>query len=189
MSKVFIAAGHYPAAPGAGFEGFFEHDEAAQWVSSIVALDAELFSVVPVGDLKAKARWINARARAGDIAVEVHFNSAMNAAGAHIGSGSVTLYMPGSEEGKSLAGVCQSALASVFPPDRGVVEGWYRGDRERGAYYFLEKTICTAVILEPEFVHHKDIIVARRDACCYALFSALRGRMREDEGPAVRTQI
>ena len=178
MAKILLAAGHYPSSPGAGFEGFFEHDEAALWVDVVSDLEPDLFAVVPTGDLKSKARFINARARPGDVAVEVHFNSAVDArTGERVGSGCVTLYMPGSERGEALARTCQGALASVFQPDRGIDEGWYRGVRARGPYYFLAKTSCPAVILEPEFVHRKEVIQSRRDAACYALFSALRGHV------------
>lgn len=178
MNRVFLAAGHYPASPGAGHEGFFEHDEAAVWVKVMVKASPDLFSEVPTGDLKSKTKWVNTRCQDGDVAVELHFNSAVDADGKHVGSGSVTLYMPGSAKGKELAVACQRALSSVYPPDRGVVEGWYRGDQSKGAYYFLERTTCPAVILEPEFVHRADVIRAGADACRKALTLALRFAVR-----------
>lgn len=181
MKKVFLAAGHYPSSPGAGFEGFYEHDEAVRWVQCIAANETHdalgqesMYVVVPTGDLRSKAQFINARVRPGDIAVEIHFNSAVDrTTGERIGSGCVTLYMPNSALGRVLAEECQSALVeAIGNKDRGVVEGWYRGDRSKGPYYFLERTRCPAVILEPEFVHRKDVITGCRTTACAALHRA-----------------
>ena len=33
---IFLSAGHYPSRPGAGFEGFFEHDEAMLWADAFM---------------------------------------------------------------------------------------------------------------------------------------------------------
>lgn len=184
MSKVFLAAGHYPAQPGAGHEGFFEHDEAVRWVARLLALDDEatgFIVAVPTGDLKSKVRFVNQRTQPGDIAVEIHFNAATDAAGQRIGDGCVTLYNPGSELGRALAEDVQKALcAAMQNRDRGVVEGWYRGNRERGGYYFLERTDCPAVILEPEFIHHKDVITGRREAACQALYVVFSKHAKEE---------
>lgn len=182
MSKVFLAAGHYPTAPGAGFEGFFEHDEASRWVTLLDSMAQDLLHVVPTGTLKTKAQFINARCQPGDIAVELHFNSAENANGEHIGQGSVTLYCPGSNKGQRLADCMQNELAKVFSPNRGIVEGWFRGDRDRGVYYFLERTNCPAVILEPEFVHRRAIIQSNRAAGCAAILAGLRTYLGLSQG-------
>lgn len=180
MKKVFLAAGHHPTARGASFEDFNEHDEATLWCADIAARD-ESVMLVPTGTLKEKARWINERARLGDLAVELHFNSAVNAAGEHVGAGSVTLYYPGSDSGRRLAEAMQAQLSGVFPPDRGVVEGWYRGDKTRGVYYFLEHVRVPAVILEPEFVHRKDLIRARMKQGCDAIIDALKSELSTRE--------
>lgn len=172
--KIFVAAGHHATRPGAGRDGFYEHDEAVRWVDELMSIDKDAASPllirVPDGELKKKVDFINYRCRWDDLAVEVHFNAALDKDGKDIGSGCVTLYMPGSDGGKTFARTCQTTLAAVFPPDRGVVEGWYRGEKARGAYFFLEKTRCVAVILEPEFVRHKDVIQAGRVAACAALY-------------------
>lgn len=174
--KVFITPGHYPGAPGAGLDGFYEHDEAVRWVEVIRQADPDsnVFVCVPGLTLKEKAIFINRRCHAErDVAVEIHFNSFVDEQGQHKGSGSVSLYYPGSSDSKQLAQACQGVLAEHFPPDRGVVAGWYRGDERRGPYYFLEKIACPAVILEPEFVHHRDIIQSRRNTVALALAAAL----------------
>lgn len=176
--KVFIAPGHYPEAPGAGFEGFYEHDEALRWVDVITRSDPDerVFVRVPGLTLREKALFINKRCHTErDIAVELHFNSFVDEHNQHRGSGSVTLYYPGSSASEKLARACQKVLAAHFPPDRGVVAGWYRGDERRGPYYFLAKTACPAVILEPEFVHHRDLIQSKRAEVAQALAAALAG--------------
>jgi len=172
---IFISAGHYPAQPGATHERFVEHDEAILWrdllIGKLVPLDV---MSVPTGVLRSKIDFINARTQNGDIALEVHFNAALNAEGVNVGRGCETLYYPGSEAGKDIATAVQEALADVFPPSRGVKEGWYRMDPSRGADFFLEKTRCPAIILEPEFVHRSDIIQDSRESACYLLAETIK---------------
>lgn len=173
--RMFLAAGHYPAEPGAGFEGFFEHDEADRWLALVAsAMPSHNVEFVPTGTLSTKTRWINARAQPGDFAVELHFNSyegnpMIDDRGPN---GCVVLYQPGSTRGKRLAEIMLAHLAGVFPPARGVDEGWYRGDQSRGTYWFLAKTVCPAVILEPEFINHRTLIQSSRSAGCAAILSA-----------------
>jgi len=169
---IFVSAGHHPAAPGATFERFVEHDEAVIWADALnAALDDSM--LVPAGVLRDKVDFINTRVMDGDIALEIHFNSAM-VDGKHVGRGSETLYYPGSEAGKELAERCQNVLADTFPPDRGVKEGWYQMNPERGADFFLAKTKCPAVIIEPDFVQRNDLIQAGRDAAIINLAAALQ---------------
>lgn len=171
---IFISAGHHPSAPGARWERFVEHDEALIWAQEIAArVEDSMF--VPPGVLKSKVDFINSRILEGaeDVAIEVHFNAARDAEGKPVGRGAETLYYPGSVDGKRLAEVCQEALVKFFPPDRGVKEGWYRMDKNRGPDFFLAKTKCPAVILEPEFVHRHEKIVERRLDAIMALVEAL----------------
>ena len=173
MGRIFIAAGHHPSAPGACFDGVCEHDIATKWVDSIAGLLGEFAVLVPSQPLKQKAAFVNARCKKGDVAVEIHFNSAVNSQNEHIGRGSCSLYYPGSEAGRALAERCQEVLSAHYPPDRGEVEGWYRGDKSKGAYYFLEKTKCPAVILEPQFIHLRDDIYEHQVSCCEKLADML----------------
>lgn len=203
MPPIFVSAGHYPAAPGAVYEGFVEHDEAVLWATRIVALLGADAVLVPTGFLKAKVDFINKRCTPGAICVEIHFNDAVrwrdkNADGKvtpdeleHVGEGAETLYCPGSEQGKRLAIAVQDAIEHLFPykwvdhnrnglqerdelTGRGVKEGWYRMDRTKGPDFILVKTACPTVIIEPEFVQRKDRIIQHRDAACAALATALR---------------
>src|SRR5687768_17651819 len=98
---IYVSAGHHPSKKGATFEDFTEYDEAMIWVDLIIAYLGDKGVRVPTGVLKDKVNFINK----GDayLAIEIHFNSATNSRGDHVGSGSETLYFPGSERGKKLA--------------------------------------------------------------------------------------
>ena len=170
---IFVSAGHHPASPGAKWERFIEHDEAVIWSHELAACIGNDCLEVPTGVLRDKVDFINSRIMNGDIAIEIHFNAARNAADEPIGNGCETLYYPGSIRGKSLATLCQTALAASYPPSRGVKEGWYRMNPEKGPDFFLAKTKCPAVILEPEFVHHSELIENNREAAVIDLAAAL----------------
>ena len=181
---ILVSAGHHPTKPGACYQGFCEHDEALRWARDICEiLTDEHALMVPPSTLKEKVSFINARKC--DLAVEIHFNSAKQwvdldndglvdeGEDVHVGRGSETLYYPSSVRGKAAARIVQHALASVFEPDRGIKEGWYRLNPKYGADYFLRKTKCTALILEPEFIHRKHLIIGKRGDACFAIADAL----------------
>lgn len=166
--SLFLSAGHYPAAPGAAWRGFVEHTEARAWVAELAG-HLPAAHVVPAVELGAKIRWINARARPDDLALEVHFNAATPTA-----RGSETLHAPGSGRGALLAAEVQSVLARFFTPSRGIKPGWYQADPSKGALAFLRQTRCAALILEPEFIYRADAIRLHRAACCAALANTIR---------------
>ena len=192
IDVIFISAGHNPLNPGARFGHFIEYDEAQIWAKLLTEALNELTRVpesppailVPTGLLKEKAKFINARALPGDIAVEIHFNDATDGEGAHIGSGCEVLHYPSSEKGKALASSVLEPLAVVFPPSRGVKAGWYRLDPKFGPDFFLAKTNCPAIIIEPEFVRNAETIRLKRDAAIAAVAFGLRdhvyGRKRNN---------
>lgn len=161
---IYISAGHHPSKKGATFEDFAEYDEALTWMDLIMAHLGSKGVRVPTGVLKDKVNFINKGVAT--LALEIHFNSAMNGKGENIGSGCETLYFPGSTKGKSLAEKVQASLTKHFSPDRGVKEGWYRMDKSNGPDFFLAKTDCPSVIIEPEFVHRKNIIRDKRGVAC-----------------------
>lgn len=133
MSKpiIFISAGHFPAQPGAVYDGFVEHDEAMVWAKRIVELlGGEGVMLVPTGFLKDKVAFINARATPGSVCAEIHFNDAVRwrdkdqdgvvDAGEleHVGEGAETLYCPvppGTPRGAKLAAAIQDAIEHLFP--------------------------------------------------------------------------
>jgi hypothetical protein len=173
INVIFISAGHYPSAPGAKYQRFIEHDEAVIWQKLICNILGDKCISVPTGVLRTKADFINERVMNGDIAAEIHFNAATDSRGTNVGRGSETLYYPGSDKGKALAEACQSALEELFPPNRGAKEGYYRMDPARGPDFFLAKTKCPAVIVEPEFVHRFALITEKRVAAVDKLANAL----------------
>lgn len=165
---LFLSAGHYPAAPGAAWKGFVEHDEALLWAWKLISLIPKA-QFVPPTELSAKVRWINARAKVDDLALEIHFNAATPTA-----RGSETLYCPGSAGGMIIASGVQSAIAQFFSPDRGIKPGWYQGNPTKGPLAFLSQTRCAALIIEPEFIYRAEDIRANRAACCAAIAESIR---------------
>jgi len=169
---IFISTGHHPYSKGASCGKFNEFDEAKIWASLIAHMVGKKAMLVPVGVLREKVAFINSF-QGSNIAVEIHFNSAVDGEGNRVGAGSETLYFPGSNRGEALAQCVQEELCAVFPPDRGAKEGWYRMDKSKGANYFLARTRCPAIIIEPEFIHRRDIILSCRENGCKAITIAL----------------
>jgi len=67
----------------------------------------------------------------------------------------------------------QDKLSLLFTPDRGVKEGYYKMSPANGIDYFLRRTKCTSLIIEPEFIHRKELIQKHRDVACKAIAKAL----------------
>ena len=167
---VLISAGHHPGAKGASYNGHNEHDEAVLWAEDVVALIRPSLPVaaVPTGHVSEKIKWINAQAKI-HLICEIHFNSDVSKRQ----TGSETLYCPGSMIGRAVAVVVQAALGGVFPPSRGVKEGWYQGNKSKGILALLEKTVRPAIIVEPEFIYNWDVLQDRRKAACAELAKSL----------------
>lgn len=173
---IFISAGHNQKRQGASFNNFTEWTEAMKWRDAIFAiLGSSKATPVPPISIYGKVEFINSNMPKDGkhIAVEIHFNSAVNSHGNHVGRGSETLYCPGSVAGKHIAEYVQESIRFVWPPSRGVKEGWYQMNPAKGPDYFLKATHCPAIIVEPEFVHNGDMIVERRDVGCRLLAEAL----------------
>lgn len=182
---ILISAGHHPNKAGACFEDFCEFDEAARWVKLIVENIGEKALLVPFGVLKNKVAFINERAK-NSIAVEIHFNSAkiwedLDKDGIvdpgemkNVGRGALTLHYPKSKKGISLATEIQSTISPLYGTHwNGVMEGYYRMNPKYGVDYFLAKTHCPSVIIEPEFIHHKDLIQEHREVACFNIAQTL----------------
>lgn len=191
MNIVMLSAGHHPAAPGAcwppsGEHRFCEHPEAARWVGQIAILVREQLPVVevPTGTLESKVEWMNdfkppANHRVA-LAAELHFNSNDQ----RRGSGAEVLYYPGSKRGRAAAELIQRNLAKLYR-NRGVQEGWYRGDRPGRIDYvgdvegdekllaFLTPPPFPAVIIEPEFIFNREVIEATRNDACTLIAQAI----------------
>jgi len=177
---ILISAGHHQRAQGAEFNGVTEYSLTTKWANRIADLLGVPGNRVPNGTLKEKIRFINDTIiqPKQTLAVEIHFNSAqiwkdLNANGViddnemvHVGRGSETLYYPGSKIGLQVAETMQNALGQLLPPNRGAKEGWYQMNRAKGPDYFLARTKCTSIIIEPEFIDNLDVIENNfEDAC------------------------
>lgn len=175
---IVLAPGHDASAKGASYHGFTEHDEALRWVDITANF---LRGYLPVrvvhGKLAEKIAAVNAYGHEVLLACEIHFNSDESKRQ----GGSETLYCPGSTAGRAAAEFVQKELAGVFPPSRGVKEGWFRQDApgrldypgdvdgDEAVLAFLRQTRCPAIIVEPEFIYNWSIIEERRMAGCHAL--------------------
>lgn len=171
---ILLSAGHFPEKPGACFESFCEFDEADRWVNRIIELvnDHRVIRVPPT-PLKGKVAFINARES--QLAIELHFNSAVNAAGEHIGSGACVLHHPNSSNGISFAELFFGVVEPIFGKHwNGVMPGWYRMDEKFGPDFFLDRTRCPAIIIEPEFIHNKETILKYREVTCHNLAQTIK---------------
>lgn len=181
---IYISSGHHEKAQGAKFNDVTEYHFTTEWADLL----SKLIDCVrvPNGTLSNKVAFINDSAEKGDIAIEIHFNSAkmwkdQNANGViddgemvNVGRGSETLYYPGSKTGQSLAEKVQQSLSKVLPPNRGAKKGYYQMNPEKGADYFLERTKCTAIIIEPEFIDNLDKIMDNKETAYEAIAQALK---------------
>ena len=182
---IFISPGHHQKRKGASYGDFTEFDEAMLWQIKLMdLLTRERAIAVPSGGLRSKIAFINNKMtefQGPHIAIEIHFNMDWNDfnedgkvdPNEYVGKGSETLYYPKSNAGKQFAEQIQDQLSIVFPPNRGAKEGWYQMNPDKGPDYFLAKTNCPALIIEPEFVHHKDKIVEARDIACHIIAQEL----------------
>ena len=188
--NVAISAGHHPGAKGATYQGATEYDEAVKWQAQIVEMLTEKTfdkylhmrpHAIETGTLPHKVAQINA-IKYCDLALEIHFNGA---ADPNI-NGCETLYYPGSNDGFEYARVLQKKMhLAMNNRGRGIKEGWYKMDRpdrvdfdgdvegDEVIDYFLRKTKCVALILEPEFIGQIENIRARQAEGCAAIVASI----------------
>jgi len=183
---ILISAGHHPTKAGACYEDFCEFDEAARWAKLITEnIGEEHALLVPFGVLKDKVAFINERAH-NSIAIEIHFNSAKiwedldndglvdEGEMINVGRGALSLHYPNSVKGVRLAIDMQDSIQPLYGKHwNGVMAGYYRMNPKFGVDYFLAKTHCPSVIVEPEFIHHKDLIQKHREVACFNIAQAL----------------
>lgn len=189
MKTILLSAGHHPRKTGAHWNGLREFDETEKWVDEIVAyLDQRDIKVVriPTGTLPEKVQHVNQWTQIDNcVAAELHFNSA----GDIYVQGNETLYYPGSVSGKALATSFNTEFFTRahehVVKDRGVKEGWYRMDRpgvvdfygdedgDEMPDYWLRKTRCPAIILEPCFMCQLEDIGDDWKVVAHAIADAL----------------
>lgn len=179
-----ISAGHHKKAEGARFGDVTEYQLSTKWADRIAEIMGDQCVRVPNGTLKEKVAFINQFDRK-SIAIDIHFNSFkmwkdQNANGVvddgemvHAGRGSETLYYPSSKTGEKAARIMQGSISQVFKPDRGIKEGYYQMNKSKGVDFFLARTSCTSLIIEPEFIDNLETLDQNMDSCCHAIASAL----------------
>jgi hypothetical protein len=179
---ILVSGGHHEQARGARYKYFTEWPETLRWRDEIVRTIGHRADIIPTGTLHDKVRYINERSPA--LAVEIHFNSAI-ARGKHVGQGCECLYKPDGHRSRHAAQQVQMYLAEIFPPSRGIKEGWYRMDfpgrvdydgdvdGDEKLDYFLAATDCPAIIIEPEFIHNIDLIYRNMGVGCMTIANAL----------------
>ena len=183
--KVGSSVAHTQHKPGATYQDKNEYEESFIWTHMVIEFlkgtGIDTYRV-PVGQrLAKKVSAINSQRC--DLAIEIHFN----ACGGGGASGCETLYYPGSTKGRVAAAVMQGYVyEAMHTRDRGAKEGWYKMDRpgvidfygdtdgDEMPDYFLRKTNCTALILEPEFLEQWQGIEDHRGAGCEAISLAIQ---------------
>lgn len=173
---ICLSIGHHAKAKGAStvYNGktYNEYDIASDWCDFIAAMEEDNIVLVPPGNLRSKVAWINHAQPM--LAAELHFNDATDGAGKQIGSGFETLYYPGSTKGKAFAETIQEHLGETLETkNRGAREGYYRMNPSNGPDFFLARTKCPAVIIEPAFIREMELIQRTRKTTCMALAGAL----------------
>jgi N-acetylmuramoyl-L-alanine amidase len=167
---IFVSAGHYPAKPGVVNGEEREWEEAMVWASQLVKILGPRGFLVPTGTLREKVHYVNQLSPT--IAVEIHFNDLTSSPNDPV-RGSETLYYPGSKTGEALASRVQSALGELLGRNRGAKPGWYRMDPMRGPDFWLKKTDCPSLIIEPGFFDHIDEIRPMMDSACRVIARVL----------------
>ncbi|MCK5787944.1 MAG: N-acetylmuramoyl-L-alanine amidase [Chlamydiia bacterium] len=173
---IVLSKAHYPEKAGASYKGVTEHKLSIKWIGDLHRMLMLLgydVRIAPVGGLTSKVEFINNLNA--DLALEIHFNGSSNP---NV-SGVETLYCPNSKKGKVLAQIVHEKYAPTMRcKDRGIKEGWYKMDRpgvedypgdidgDEIADYFLRKTNCPAIILEPDFISQYDNINLKQELAC-----------------------
>jgi len=181
---VTLSIAHFPAKSGAGFNGIHEHEVSEVWTKNLrnqLELLGISVAIAPIGGLRNKVNYVNEHDS--DVAIEIHFNGA---ASRNV-SGVETLYCPNSVKGKAFATTVHALYApEMHCKDRGIKEGWYKMDRpdfedypgdkegDEIADYFLRKTACPALILEPEFISQLNNIWKYEDSACVAIAEGVK---------------
>jgi len=183
---IYVSVGHHVAAQGAEYKGITEYHLAGIYVDKICELLGDKATRVPNGSLKPKVTFVNERQKKGDIAVEIHFNDFQVWVDANNNDvvdegemiragkgGSETLFYPGSIKGKAIAEKVQEDLGRIMKPDRGVAIGYYKRNKENGPNYWLRKTNCIAIMIEPQFINRINDIRNKMNEACASIASSL----------------
>lgn len=167
---ITVNAGHSAKAPGAGANGYKEHEVARKIKDKVISglkkvgvrtVDTTSDASTPSAVLAEQARKCNAQPKNGRLDVSIHLNSGG-------GTGCEVLYY----DQKALAAKVSEAIADVA--------GWKnRGAKERKDLYFLRNTKAPAILIEVCFIDSKsdmDKLNAKMDSIANAIVKALTGK-------------
>jgi len=149
--KVAISVGHNPVRRGASFAGRTEYGLMASVagfvIKGLTMLGHEAW-LIGSANLDSKIASVNMQDF--DLAIELHGNAGG-------GSGSETLYHPKSKLGKECAEIIQYEFEhGVGFRNRGAKEAWFQGEENGKLLAWCNKTLTTALIIEPAFVDDLD---------------------------------
>ncbi|MEW5859217.1 MAG: N-acetylmuramoyl-L-alanine amidase [Cyanobacteriota bacterium] len=155
MGRIFISAGHGAGEPGGRAGGTTEAQEMILLRDQIVPeLRSRGFEVLSVPDDQTSAQsisWINARARSGDVALEIHADAYSNPAT----RGATVFYIANNEERKQNAELLLLALLRRVPqlPSRGVKPDTATGV---GRLSFCRDTVIPSLLMEVGYLTNPD---------------------------------
>ncbi|MGG3573893.1 N-acetylmuramoyl-L-alanine amidase [Bacillus gobiensis] len=167
---ITVNGGHSEKAPGAGANGYKEHEYARMIKDKVVArlksvgvktIDTTSNASTPSAVLAEQAKKCNAQPKGDRLDVSIHLNSGG-------GTGCEVLYY--SE--KTLAAKVSDAIADEA--------GWKnRGAKERKELYFLCNTSASAILIEVCFIDSKNdmkILNAKMNDIAIAIVKAITGK-------------
>ena len=176
---ILLSGGHYEDKPGARYRSDSEYPNTFRMainIHELLTYDYGIIaSIIPPTSLNSKTDYVNKiHQQCGvDLAVEIHLNSAANTGEDFKVQGSETLFHPKSRLGRKYAKHVQNIIGETFTPNRGIKEGWFRGDESLGVLGFLRYTRCPALVLEPEFIQNVHIWKTQEDELCRVIAEAL----------------
>ncbi|WP_157951153.1 N-acetylmuramoyl-L-alanine amidase [Cyanothece sp. BG0011] len=170
MSRIFISAGHSLGDPGASTAiGTTESQEMIKTRQLIIdelkaqgyQENIDFFSVPDTYSLKQTIKWINQRAKQGDVALEIHGNACNGQA-----KGTECFYIVGNNERKNNAKLILDELCKVVPKLRR--HGGDQGakpdtDCYHGSLGFCRQISIPSLLLELCFVDNSSDMELLRD--------------------------
>lgn len=160
MGRIFISAGHFLSDPGAVAFGTTEAKEMMLTrdliVQELKAQGVEFFSVPDDLSLRGTIQWINARARRGDVALEIHgnaFNGRLR--------GTEAFFVAQNEQRKKDAELLLKALLTEVPELNLPGKPLSRGAKPDtmtgvGSLAFCRRIAIASILIELCFVDNQD---------------------------------
>lgn len=155
MGQIFISAGHGAGDPGAVAGGTTEAQEMVLLRGQIVPeLQSRGFEALSAPDdqtMSQKISWINARARTGDVAIEIHADAYENPGT----RGATVFYIAGNTDRKNQADMLLLALLRRVPqlPSRGAKPDTATGI---GSLAFCRQVSIPSMFMEVGFLTNPD---------------------------------